>query len=169
MRRAHARVVVTTLMLLAYDLTAQAQTPVDGLTPPASSESVRTAADMISWGAALANVALDTADSWHSAQKTHAFVKQGVRLGAAQLSAVALKRLVHRRRPCAPDCGSDDPDLSFPSGHTAMACASIGRTRLSFTIPLAIITAEGRILAKKHWLTDTLAGCSLGVMFSLIH
>ena len=91
-----------------------------------------------------------------------ALVMSGIRLGVTAGVATALKVAVHRTRPCAPSCGADNPNFSFPSGHTAFAFSAMGGGRASVMLPLAVGTGGLRVAAGKHWLTDTLAGAALG-------
>jgi undecaprenyl-diphosphatase len=106
-------------------------------------------------------------------------------LGAAALSAAAgtalflkLKRAIRRKRPCAlePHCWTTllPPDqFSFPSGHTITAFAvatSLGAFYPSMQPGLlfcAASVAASRILLGMHFLTDVLAGLTIGCMLGL--
>lgn len=47
-----------------------------------------------------------------------------------------------------------------------MACVAVGRQHLALTVPLMVGTGLGRVRGGKHWLTDVLAGCGVGVALS---
>lgn len=111
---------------------------------------------------------------------------RNVKLGGAALLAEAfggvLKRAFQRQRPRL-----DIQSFSFPSGHTLAAVMISGfflffklypavekvDTKISVAknegflvmlwLALSMITVIGRIGADAHWVTDTLAGASLGV------
>ena len=103
-------------------------------------------------------------------------------IGAAGLAVLAgiiifkiLKRSVGRRRPCAlePHCWANllPPDqFSFPSGHsiTAFAVAvSLGAfypAALPVLMFCAASVAISRLLLGMHFLTDVVAGSSLGAV-----
>ncbi len=109
--------------------------------------------------------------------------------GAAALSGVLiyvlLKRIFRRRRPCdiEPHCWARvlPPDqFSFPSGHsiTAFAVAiALGACYPAIQLPLllvAISIALSRIVLGMHYLSDVIAGASLGsalgiLFFHLFH
>jgi hypothetical protein len=131
-------------------------------------ENQRRAADMASWGTALAAVGLDAKASWDCEDRRRCFALQGARVGVTYGVVLAVKKLIHRRRPCAPDCGTDNPDFSFYSAHTALAFQTVGGSRLVFTLPLAISTGGLRVAAGKHWITDTLVGAAAGLLTSRI-
>lgn len=114
------------------------------------------------------NLGFDTWASWQDDRRVRAFVHQGARIALAEGTAYAIKRIVHRQRPCAPDCGSDDPNRSFPSGHATLAFSAIGRDHLAFTVTLASSTGALRIAGKKHFLTDVVPGAALGILVSTI-
>jgi membrane-associated phospholipid phosphatase len=132
------------------------------------SASARQASDIMSWGTVLGNLTLDTVQSAQCADRVHCFKMQAIRDGVTLGAVVGVKALVHRLRPCAPDCGRDDPDASFFSGHTAFAFSALGGPRLSFALPLAIGTGGMRVTAGKHWLTDVLVGAGVGTLTSRI-
>lgn len=152
---------------------AQGLKGIDTLTPPLPTTAERKAADIASWVTVGANVALDLTSTINDCRDggdcrralTLAGTRYGVTFGATQL----LKVLVHRERPCAPDgCGIDNPNYSFPSGHTAFAFTALGGPRLEVALPLAIGTGGLRVMAGKHWVTDTLAGAAIGALASRI-
>ena len=85
-----------------------------------------------------------------------------------------LKRAFGRKRPCAlePHCWATllPPDqFSFPSGHTITAFAVAVPLGLFYPALLmgllfcAASVAISRVLLGMHFLTDVLAGCTLGV------
>lgn len=126
----------------------------------------RQAADALSWATVLATVALDSKASFDCVDRKRCFAMQGARIGVTYGVVFAVKKLISRSRPCAPDCGTDNPDFSFYSAHTALAFTSVGGPRLAFTLPLAISTGGLRVAAGKHWLTDTLVGAGAGLLTS---
>lgn len=157
------------LAFVLFAATASAQpVALDRLTPPLSVEH-RHAAEVLSNVTLYTTVAIDTWHSWQADDRKAAFVKQGLRIGVTEGIVYVTKRLAHRTRPCAPSCGVDAPDRSFPSGHTALAFASIGRRHVSLTIPLAAGTGALRIASGKHFLSDVAAGIGIGVASSWIH
>lgn len=157
------------LVFLFIASTAYGQAlPVDTVTPAFPTSGERKAADIASWVTALADVALDTKASWDAPKRRQAFVLQGVRIGMTYGAAFAVKSLVHRTRPCAPDCGTDNPQWSFYSAHTALAFQSLSGPRLAISLPLAVSTGGLRIAAGKHWLTDVLTGAAIGAATSQI-
>ncbi len=154
-------------VLMAAPVFGQAL-PIDKWTPPFPTAGERNAADIASWVTVAATVALDAKASWDCGpdatgeSRAQCFVRQGLRTGITYGAAFAVKTLVHRTRPCAPDCGIDDPSQSFYSAHTALAFQAIGGPRLAFVLPLAIGTGGLRIAADKHYLTDVLTGAAVG-------
>jgi undecaprenyl-diphosphatase len=103
-------------------------------------------------------------------------------LGAAAASAVAaislfqcLKRLAGRRRPCdlEPHRWADllPPDrFSFPSGHSMTSFAVSVPVLLAYPLLVPVLllcaasVAVSRILLGMHFLSDVLAGSTLGVL-----
>ncbi|HEV2200703.1 MAG TPA: phosphatase PAP2 family protein [Bryobacteraceae bacterium] len=86
---------------------------------------------------------------------------------------IQLKRVCHRRRPCAmePHCWVTwlPPDqFSFPSGHTITAFAMASSLSAFYPAMLlgllfcALSVAASRILLGMHFLTDVIAGAALG-------
>ncbi len=89
-----------------------------------------------------------------------------------------MKELVHRSRPPAADWVAPAGGWAFPSGHTTQAAAAWGivcvlacagrsaRTRAALASGAALVVllvAGSRFYLGVHWLTDVLAGMSLGV------
>jgi len=155
------------VLVLAAPVSAQ-PLPVDGLASAFPTANERHWADVASWGTVLAAVALDTKASWDRPDRGRAFALQGVRLGVNYGAVFLVKALVHRERPCAPSCGSDNPDYSFYSAHTALAFQTIGGPKLAISLPLAVSTGGLRVAAGKHWLTDVLVGAGAGLLTSQI-
>jgi membrane-associated phospholipid phosphatase len=65
---------------------------------------------------------------------------------------------------------TDEPNLSFPSGHTTLAFATaatlgiwIPRWRYVF-YALACVTAAERVAENAHYVTDVIAGAGLGTL-----
>lgn len=144
----------------------------DGLLKPFQSPGAQKAAAVASWVTLGVGVGLDVVGSVRegcdAGHCRASLIKAGMRQGTVAVSALALKKLVHRQRPCAPDCGSDNPDFSFPSGHTAYAFSAIGGPRIEFVLPLAVTTGGLRVKAGRHWLTDTFGGAVIGLLASRI-
>jgi membrane-associated phospholipid phosphatase len=155
------------LSIAALAAPARAQQTSFDFPPSGLGPGARKAADIASWAAVGANVYLDLNSTIGKCRGQddcyRALVFAGVRYGAAFGATTILKRLVGRVRPCAPDCGIDNPDYSFPSGHTAFAFAAVGAGGLRLSVPLAVGTGGLRVLAGKHWLTDALAGAAIGL------
>lgn len=167
-------VLILALLLLPQIVSCQAL-PVDRLTPPLPNKTARQIADVASWVTSIVPVVLDAKASWNAPERRRAFVLQGARIGVTYAAVFAVKKLVHRSRPCAPDdCGSDDPNFSFYSGHTALPFASMGAKpelggpRLAVMVPLAVGTGGLRVMAGKHYLTDVLTAAGVGLLTSRI-
>jgi membrane-associated phospholipid phosphatase len=79
---------------------------------------------------------------------------EGLQVGVSAATDELIKRLVHRRRPDLFD------SLSFPSGHTNMACVVTLRTNAWALCPAV---AALRIMADRHYASDVTAG----VMFAV--
>lgn len=143
--------------------------PIDHLTPAFPEGNARKAAVIVSWATVITSLALETWDAARDTNPKRALLLEGVRLGAVQGATWGLKKAIGRTRPCAPGgCGVDEDNASFPSGHVAFSCSAIslksGQKELGLKWSLGIGTAGGRIGGAKHWLTDTLAGCGLGLL-----
>ena len=157
--------VVVCLVALAQPAASQ---PVafDRLMPPLPTVAERHVADAASWATVVVAEALDTWTSWKAPDRRHAFELQGARVAATYAVVFAAKLAAHRARPCAPDCGIDNPDFSFFSGHAALAFSTLGGPRLAVGLPLAISTGGLRVAAGKHYLTDVLMGAAVGALTS---
>lgn len=118
-------------------------------------------ADVASTVAVGVNIGAEMISSWKSSDRKSAFqcefVRNGVLIGATELTKV----LVHRTRPD----GSDNK--SFYSEHTALAVLNSG-WKFQIGIPIAIGAGTGRVVAKKHYTTDVLAGAAAGFLSSKI-
>jgi membrane-associated phospholipid phosphatase len=115
------------------------------------------------------------------------FITMAIVYGQAVSYAFAVKNLLNylvpRYRPYmyeggAPGVGSDENDLSFPSGHTtvAFAAATAGVTIYAMSYPdspylvpfaiasysMAVLTGSFRVAAGMHFVTDVVAGAALG-------
>lgn len=134
------------------------------------SEKERTAIHVASWVTVLTLEGLDTYASFKSEDRTRAFILQGVRVGIAQGGTALLKLAAPMPRPCTPthECGSDNENAGFPSGHMALACSTLGGPSLSVTIPLVGATAAGRFFAWRHFPSQIAAGCIIGALASRI-
>jgi membrane-associated phospholipid phosphatase len=164
------KIFLALLLCLGWAIGAAAQAlPIDTLTPALPSQGARTVADVASWATVLVTVVADAKASWDAPDRLRAFELQGIRVGVTYGAVFAAKYLVHRERPCAPSsCGIDNPDMSFFSGHTALAFSTLGGPRLSVALPLSISTGGLRVMANKHYLTDVLVGAGVGALTSRI-
>lgn len=135
---------------------------------PLPSATARHIADVTSWGTALVPVVIDTVDAWKSPHRKDALYAEAERVAIVYGATFGVKYLVRRVRPCAPACGSDDPDTSFWSGHTAIAFSAVHGKHASIELPFAVTTGGLRVMAGKHWLTDVLAGAAAGYAASFI-
>ena len=106
-------------------------------------------------------------------QRLHALVAAILAAAAGAALFVSLKHAFRRERPCElePHCWADllPPDqFSFPSGHTITAFAvaiSLGGfypEMLAGLVFCAISIAASRIVLGMHFLSDVLAGATLG-------
>jgi membrane-associated phospholipid phosphatase len=90
-------------------------------------------------------------------------------IAATALVTQAIKFTVGRERPFVHYnlrrlfIHDDDDDVSFCSGHTAIAFAAATAARSPTGFVLAGLTAYLRMGAGKHYLTDVLAGAAVGV------
>lgn len=169
------RVAVATAVCLLVCHTAMAQpVAVDKWAPALPTATARKAADIASWAAALATTALDVkASCVDSPDRKGDCLRLGLRTTVTYAAVLGVKKWVHRRRPCAPECGIDNPDFSFYSAHTALAFQSVNfrqrpGPRLVLALPLAIGAGAGRDLAGKHYASDVMVGAGAGLLASLI-
>lgn len=79
---------------------------------------------------------------------------EGIQVGLGVGIAELTKRLAHRTRPD----GSDR--LSFFSEHTEIACLATANTRYWAICPAVGVA---RVMADRHWATDTAAGAFVGI------
>lgn len=85
--------------------------------------------------------------------------QQAVRVGIGVLAAELTKRLVSRQRPDGSDA------KSFYSEHTELACLSTIRTRWFAVCPAVGVM---RVMADKHWSTDTMVGAAAGAVLTTV-
>lgn len=130
--------------------------------------TARQVADVASWATVATAMALDVQASWKCSDRVRCFELQGARIGVGQIAVFVAKLTVKRMRPCAPDCGIDNPNYSFFSGHTTLAFQTIGGAKLQVSIPLAASTGALRVAAGKHWVSDVLMGAGVGLLTSRI-
>ncbi len=157
------------ILLMGHTSRVLAQsTPFDTPFHPLPTTNERRVADIASWGTVLTDVALDAKASWDAPNRGRAFAMQGVRTAVTVGVAYGVKKLVGRERPCAPECGLDDPNASFYSMHTALAFSTLGGPRLAVSLPLAITSGGLRVAAGKHWASDVLVGALAGTLTSRI-
>lgn len=89
---------------------------------------------------------------------------------AAEAAAAGLKRVVSRRRPSRPRGAARTRSSSMPSSHTASAVAyavAAGTRVPALAAPLAVgagAVAWSRLVSRRHYPTDVLAGGVLGLL-----
>jgi membrane-associated phospholipid phosphatase len=128
-------------------------------TPTAWSPAERPIANALSNATLYTTIGIDVVHDLWSAPPGHRWRAAGcdaLTYGLVELAVTGVKHLVAKERPD----GSDR--LAFPSGHTAMAFASISGWKFGISIPLAQATAYFRTAADKHDLYDVLGGAALG-------
>jgi undecaprenyl-diphosphatase len=100
---------------------------------------------------------------------------------AAYVLFIELKKLHARSRPPALE-GIISDDFSFPSGHATMSaavCCTVawmywraGLLRRGPALALAILTpllvGLSRVCLDVHWMTDVLAGWSIGLLLAVV-
>ncbi len=147
------------------------------------------ASDILAFGvlpaAALGVDFLSRSGDWNGALDDATLIVQGVAASAAANQLV--KFTAGRRRPYAhadPRPFADDPDqnVSFYSGHTALAFSTVVSTStvmyrrgspyapwvLGIGLPAAAGVGVLRIAADKHYLTDVLTGALVGSAISFL-
>ena len=163
---------VALLLVLPTPSFAQS-TAFDRAFPPLPT-SARHAASVASWATLGLALSLDAARTLHdhcrypATDCRRAWMMTGLRIGVNIGATSAIKRAVHRTRPCAPSCGVDAVDRSFPSGHTALAFSTLGEGSVGTFVPLAVGTGALRVLAGKHYMSDVLAASAIGIATSRI-
>lgn len=106
-------------------------------------------------------IGLDAISSLRNDDSKQAFLKQGERLAITVGAAELTKFLIHRTRPNGRD------RKSFYSEHTSIAAASMGwNYKIGFSLALA--TGTGRVVAKEHWVSDTVVGAVVGSLVGMI-
>lgn len=138
------------ILVLYVPVQAHAEEPT-----PAWPASAQKAADWLSYGTVIAQLTGDTVHSFQSADRKHAFLMEGARIGTTIAVAELVKHFVHRTRPD----GSDQK--SFFSEHTALAAAASGWS-LQISIPLTFGTGYGRMAANRHHPSDVAVGAAVG-------
>lgn len=133
-----------------------------------TAEAQQKAADISSYVSLGVLFGLDTKASFDCPNRVHCFKMQAIREGVTIGISEAVKRIVRRKRPCAPSCGIDNPDFDVPSEHTALAFSVIGGPSVSISIPLGVATGVGRRIANKHDWIGVLTGAGLGLVTSRI-
>lgn len=151
---------LTSWLLVMANTTHAQLTTFDPPTPV--SETVVRIADIASYVTVGALLALDAKDAWQADDRRHAVSLFAARIFVNWAWAETVKGLADRERPD----GSDRK--SFYSLHQALACSTRGGTGWKFFVPLSIGTGIGRVLGKKHFFTDVLAGCVVGALSSTI-
>lgn len=131
-------------------------------TPALPTPGARVAADVASYGTLGAGLALETIDAIHCPDWSRCVWKEVFGLSVVWASTGILKTVVQRPRPCAPSCGIDSVNSSFPSGHAAFAGQTVWGEHLGWKTGLAIATSGLRVAAGKHHVTDVGAGFLLG-------
>jgi membrane-associated phospholipid phosphatase len=121
----------------------------------------------------------------------HIGLLYGASVALSYGSRVLLKHAIHRVRPyeyfpSAPDYppSLEDSNQSFPSGHSIMAFTGAGFTQMLFTLrypkspyrlpvtitawTLAASTAVLRVASGNHFISDVLAGATIGSLFGMV-
>lgn len=115
----------------------------------------------------------------HDPEKCAAFLAAAIAAASGILLFTVLKKMVGRQRPCAiaPHCWATllPPDqFSFPSGHSITAFAVAVPLTLFYPtaapilLALAASIALSRIVLGMHFLTDVVAGSSIGSLLGFI-
>lgn len=137
-------------------------------TPALPTHTGQKIADVASYGTLGAGLALETWDAFHCADKTSCVLGEVFKIGVTVAATFGVKQSVKRMRPCAPACGIDSPDSSFPSGHAALAGQTVEGKRYGLKAILAGTTAGLRLAANKHHISDVVAGFGIGFTTTLV-
>ena len=119
-------------------------------------------ADVASYGTLGAGMALEVIDAIKAPDGGHAIERVIIGHTIAYAVQGILSTVVARPRPCAPNCGIDNPYRSWPSGHAWHAGATVWGEHKVWKAILAGTTAELRVAANKHRQTDVLSGLGFG-------
>lgn len=130
--------------------------------PYPQNETVQKVADIASYVTVGTALVLDFKDAWQSDDRRHAVSLFAARIFVNWAWATTVKGLADRDRP------DHSNRQSFYSLHEALVCSTKGGTGWRFFVPLSIGTGAGRMLGRKHFLTDVLAGCAVGALTSTI-
>jgi membrane-associated phospholipid phosphatase len=118
-------------------------------------------ADVISYMTVVAQISADTAHNWKSENRKTELTKEVVSIGITVGLSELIKRFVHEERPDHSD------NKSFWSEHTALA-ASVSGWNNKIGISLTVGTGLGRVVARKHFIWDVLAGAGIGTLSQAI-
>ncbi len=126
-----------------------------------ASETGRKVANVASWVTVGAEGAVYGVNAWKAEDRKRSVLCTLGELATTSASVRIIKAIVGRERPDHSD------NRSFPSGHTAFAALMQGAFRgddgkhwRALLWPLAV--GSGRVLARKHYPTDVMAGAALG-------
>lgn len=114
-------------------------------------------ANAVSYVTVISQITFDSIDSWKADDRKTQFKQQAIRVGITVAASEIIKRIVHKERPDMAD------DKSFWSEHTALAATSQG-WNFQLGIPITVLTATGRVEAKKHFWLDVLVGAGIGTL-----
>lgn len=118
-------------------------------------------------GAVMGGLLWSAGKSFQSARAVQAGQAGIEAIAITGIATAALKGSAQRERPD----GSDR--YSFPSGHTSTVAATAMTLQEFYgwragvpAFMLTALTAAGRMGVDKHWLSDTVAGASLGILIA---
>lgn len=154
----------TLLLVLLFAAPLAAAEP----TPAFPNHTAQQIADVASYGTLGAGLALETWDAFHCPNVGHCVWQELFGLSVAWAGSGILKTVVQRERPCAPQCGIDSPNSSFPSGHAWFAGQTVWGDHKGWKAGLALATSGLRVGANKHHVTDVAAGFALGWSTTLV-
>lgn len=159
-------IIIATAMVLGTSVAAFAQSF------PLPTHNEQLAADIASYATLGVGIGLDVKQCFApESNRNSCLTKAGIRYGTVVGVDEILKRVFHRPRPCAPGgCGIDSDNSNTPSGHAALAFASISWNpseegagkRFAVQLSLASLTAAFRGGAKKHDLEGLVVGALVG-------